>query len=34
MLALWGDAGIASSSGDAARYLEDMGNRRAGIGGR
>ena len=34
MLALWGDAGIASVSGDAARHLEELGDRRLGCADR
>ncbi len=34
MLALWGDAGIATRRGDAARHLEDMGDQGLGRAGR
>ena len=33
MLALWGDVGIAARRGDAARYLEEMGDQRHGRAG-
>ena len=33
MLALWGDAGVASCGDDAARYVEEMGDECVGSAG-